>query len=53
MAFYPEPWKSAESEDTEFAQEMWAMEALDSPPEPERKNQVSVFRRYWETLLGR
>lgn len=52
MSFYPEPWFSADDADLEVAQELWPMESSQPATGPD-KNHGSVFRRYWEKLLGR
>jgi hypothetical protein len=52
LSFYPEPWFHSDDADLEVAQELWPLEASPPATAPE-KNQGSVFRRYWEKLLGR
>jgi hypothetical protein len=52
MSYIPEPWKRELSDDVEIAEDMSAMEALDPPYEPEGRDRSSLFRRYWERLLG-
>jgi hypothetical protein len=37
----------------EIAEEMWPMKAAEPAPAPPGKSYSSVFRRYWEKLLGR
>lgn len=50
MTFHPEPWDSGK-DDTEIAEEMSAMGALDPPYEPDGKSYTALFRHFWERLL--
>ncbi len=52
MSYYPEPWSPADDTDLEIAQEIWPLEAAEPATAP-GKSHGSVFRRYWEKLLGR
>jgi hypothetical protein len=52
VSYYPEPWSPADDADLEIAQEMVPLAAADPATSPGKSN-GSVFRRYWEKLLGR